>query len=165
MTSDAPEELTIVPATPDDWQEWRDLRRRALTQDADAFGAALSAEQGYTEEEWRARLSGGRCVIARNGATPLGMGGAYQAEPGTLDVVAMWVAPEARGRGVGTRVLDEILSASRPSRTRVRLWVADGNETARRVYERAGFVATGERVPIRPGAALMKQRMLLGGEG
>jgi hypothetical protein len=40
------------------------------------------------------------------------------------------------------------------------LWVADGNP-ARRLYEHAGFVATGEQAPIRPGATATKSLLVL----
>jgi ribosomal protein S18 acetylase RimI-like enzyme len=160
-----PAAVAVVAATPDDWAAWRDLRRRALTDAPDAFGASLEREQGYTEQDWRSRLEGGRCVLARTvdepGGETVGMGGSYEEEPGTWAVVSMWVAPEVRGQGVGGRILEAVLSRPRTDGSRVQLWVADGNLAARRVYERAGFEATEEREPIRPGASLQKQRMVL----
>ena len=152
-------DVELVVATPEDWAEWRDVRRRALTEAPDAFGASPEREQGYTEQDWRSRLEGGHAVLARVGGRTVGMGGSYEEHPGSWAVVAMWVAPEVRGRGIACRILDHVLS--RTAGGQVSLWVADGNVAARRVYERAGFVATEEREPIRPGASLQKQRMVL----
>jgi len=57
-------------------------------------------------------------------------------------------------------ILDDVLSAV-PSGNRVLLWVTDGNSSARRLYERAGFVDTGEQEPLRPGSPLTKCEMEL----
>lgn len=53
------------------------------------------------------------------------------------------VSPEARGAGIGTKLLKRIIrfAASESYRT-IRLDVIDTNPGARRLYERLGFVAT-----------------------
>ena len=143
----------------DEWELWRDLRHRLLTTDPDALGASLEREQSYDEAAWRSRLAGGRAVVAWLDGVPVGMGASYEEEPGVHAVVSMWVVPEHRGRGIGRRVLEDVLAAV-PVEARVLLWVADGHP-ARELYARAGFVETGERAPIRPGATSMKTRMEL----
>jgi ribosomal protein S18 acetylase RimI-like enzyme len=53
------------------------------------------------------------------------------------------VAPQARGLGVGSRLLDEITSIARASGKRfVRLDVIDRNPRAQALYERLGFTVT-----------------------
>lgn len=63
-------------------------------------------------------------------------------EPGTLLMDGIFVRADARGRGVGTSLLDAVV---RRARTRgldhVRLDVVDGNDRARALYERRGFKA------------------------
>ncbi len=153
-------QAVVRVVSPDDWRLWRSLRRRALSQDADAFGSTLEAEAAYDETTWRARVGRGRMVVAFLDGEPVGMGGTMEREPGVHQVVSMWVAPEARGRGIGSLVLDDVVRAARALGARVLLQVADGNP-ARRLYERAGFVDTGSREPIRAGASSRKVLMEL----
>ncbi|MEM7567109.1 MAG: GNAT family N-acetyltransferase [Pseudomonadota bacterium] len=55
----------------------------------------------------------------------------------------IFVAPEARGRGVGGALLDAVAKeAARRGLSGVRLDVIDTNPRARALYERKGFVAT-----------------------
>lgn len=56
----------------------------------------------------------------------------------------IFVAPHARGRGVGSRLLEAIaLEAARRGYAEVRLDVIDANTRARALYERRGFHAVG----------------------
>lgn len=62
-----------------------------------------------------------------------------QASELLMDGIA--VSPGMRGRGVGTRLLDELKQfAGDNGYTRIRLDVVDTNPAARRLYERRGFV-------------------------
>ena len=156
----SPVSLEVVRVGPDDWREWRGVRLRALTADPDAFGSALERERHWTEDAWRERLVDRRNRLARVKAEPVGTAGWFSHEAGWGDVAAMWVDPRHRGLGLGRRLLDEVVADVRAAGLRARLWVADGNP-ARHLYEHAGFVATGEQAPIRPGATATKSLLLL----
>jgi ribosomal protein S18 acetylase RimI-like enzyme len=160
MTAEVRDHVTVEVVTPDDWQLWRALRHRALTEDPDAFGSTVELEATYDEDDWRARMDRGRTVVAFLDGQPVGMGGTFESEPAVQRVVSMWVAPEARRRGIGRLVLDDVVAAARAAGDRIELDVAEGNP-ARRIYERAGFVDTGRREPIRPGSSSMKVLMEL----
>ncbi|GGL58364.1 GNAT family N-acetyltransferase [Planomonospora parontospora] len=69
--------------------------------------------------------------------------------PGELVMDGIAVDPACRGTGVGTLLLQEIVSvAAALGHREVRLDVIDGNPRARALYERHGFTATGtERTP------------------
>ena len=57
--------------------------------------------------------------------------------PGWLD--ALFVRPEAWGRGIGSRLHDEALERLRAAGcAEVALWVLERNDAARRFYERRG---------------------------
>jgi ribosomal protein S18 acetylase RimI-like enzyme len=160
VTAEVRDDVTVKVVTPDDWQLWRALRQRALTEDPDAFGSTVELEATYDEDDWRARMDRGRTVVAFLDGQPVGMGGTFESEPAVQRVVSMWVAPEARRRGIGRLVLDDVVAAARAVGDRIQLDVAEGNP-ARRIYERAGFVDTGRREPIRPGSSSMKVLMEL----
>ncbi|QIK65842.1 GNAT family N-acetyltransferase [Nocardioides sp. HDW12B] len=148
-------------AVPEDWRAWREVRLRGLRSDPDAFGSAWQREQDFTEQQWRERLATSYAVLARVGAAvqaePVATGGLVIPTPGVSQVVAMWTAPEHRGRGVGRAVLEHLVGAV-PRGDRLVLWVADQNP-AERLYRDLGFAPTGAREPIRPGATLMKSEM------
>jgi GNAT superfamily N-acetyltransferase len=161
VPSPGPVPVVVERAGPDDWRAWREIRLRGLRTDPDAFGSAWQREHDFTEAQWRERLATSYAVLARVGAQPgtaaVATGGLVTPEPGVCQVVAMWTAPEHRGRGVGRAVLEHLLGAAAPA-DRLGLWVADGNP-AERLYRDLGFEPTGTRAPIRPGATLMKSEM------
>lgn len=148
-------------AEPADWEAWREVRLRSLRTDPDAFGSAWQRERDFTEEQWRERLASSYGVLARPAHRPdapvVGIGGLFASAPGESTVVALWVSPAERGQGVGRTVLEHLLRAA-PAGDRLVLWVADGNPAVH-LYADLGFVTTGVRAPIRPGATTMKSEM------
>jgi predicted GNAT family acetyltransferase len=64
-------------------------------------------------------------------------------------LVSMWVEPAARGSGAAAALVEAVCAwAAADGGRLVSLWVADGNDPARRSYERLGFTGTGERQPL-----------------
>jgi len=66
--------------------------------------------------------------------------------PVVATVFGVWVEPALRGHGLGGRLVDAIVEwAVARGAERVQLWVTEDNDAARMLYERHGFVCTGER--------------------
>lgn len=134
--------MHIVRADGDDWKDWRALRQRSLNEDPDAFAASVQAWTGDddTEEHWRERILASPCFLARYASRepqlPVGMVG-VRSQANSIELISMWVAPEARGRGVGGALIDEVLAWS-GNRT-VYLRVMDGNDAAVAAYQSRGF--------------------------
>jgi GNAT superfamily N-acetyltransferase len=156
-------DLLIRVAVPDDWATWRDLRLRALQDSPSAFGSTYERERAFDEAAWRERLTGrdGVSVLAWLGGTAVGMGGGFQDLPGFLHVVAMWTEPVHRGCGIGAAVLAALEAWASAHDLRLHLDVNVANPGARALYERCGYVATGETRPLRDGSPESVERMVL----
>jgi ribosomal protein S18 acetylase RimI-like enzyme len=141
---------------PDDWQDFRDIRLSSLADSPDAFGSTFAREQAFGEADWRRRLAGPVYVVDE--PTPVSIGGVFDNQ-GTPHVWGMWTHPDHRGRGHARRILDALI----PEGTHAQLDVNVSNGGARAVYERYGFVGTGEVEPLRPGSQMQIELMVLRG--
>lgn len=136
--------------SPDEWALWRRLRLAALAEAPSAFGSRLADWQGEgdAEDRWRSRLSIPRShnVAALLSEQSVGMAsGVPTSEADVVELISMWVAPAARGRGVGDALVGEIERWARSIDARVlRLSVAEDNMAASALYQRHGFEYTGE---------------------
>ncbi|MEU6658189.1 GNAT family N-acetyltransferase [Streptomyces sp. NPDC046821] len=64
--------------------------------------------------------------------------------PGDAELYAIYVRPDVISTGVGRALLDVTLDrCAAGGFGRIRLWVIEGNVSARRFYERAGFAPDG----------------------
>jgi GNAT superfamily N-acetyltransferase len=153
--------------TEDGWRLWRALRLQALAEDPDAFGSRLEDWQGLGDREhrWRSRLSipGGHDVIAWCGEQPCGMAsGVPAARDSWIDLISLWVAPTARGRGVGDALVADIVGyAADVGADGVHLDVAENNQEAFSLYERHGFRLTGEVGDLMPDGVTRRLVMTL----
>jgi GNAT superfamily N-acetyltransferase len=139
-----------------DWQALRDIRLHALRDAPDAFGSTYAREAAFDETEWRQRASrDGSFIAFLPEVTPAGLAGGFQAAPDTVELVAMFVRPQARGRGVGEALIDAVIGwAQDRDAASVHLWVTETNKHARGLYERSGFTVTAERQPLPSNPAL-----------
>jgi ribosomal protein S18 acetylase RimI-like enzyme len=144
----------------DDWQAARDIRLDALREAPYAFASTYDREAAYPEQTWRERAAAGNTVLAylpESGPRPVGLVAAIELVPGELELVSMWVRPEARGQQVGSALVEAVMAYARDWPVpRVHLWVTETNKPARRLYERCGFTPTGERQPLPSDPALME---------
>jgi len=93
---------------------------------------------------------------------PVGMVGAYANRDGAVNVVGLWSAPGFRDIGVADDLLDAVANWARDSGAdRLRLWVVERNEFARRFYETQGFQATGAVMPYEPAPKMRQVEMIL----
>ena len=151
---------TIRRIRADEGASLRALRLRALADAPMAFGSTLAREQAFTDDVWRERAAHGASgadrvtFVADDGGRWLGIATGLARDPDVPDdprpvLVGMFVAPEARGHGVGAALVDAVVGWARARRASgLTLWVTATNTPAVALYDRCGFRRTGEQKPL-----------------
>jgi ribosomal protein S18 acetylase RimI-like enzyme len=160
--------LLLRPYRRDEFELLRDLRVRMLEDAPDAFTITADAERSRPVSWWKERLQS-TCSDPRR----LALVAEIDGEPvgsvlGVIDAMhrklahlyALWVTPEARRAGVATALIEAICEWARERGAKdIELSVTVGNDGATALYERCGFVDTGEREPLRTGSPLQLMKM------
>lgn len=161
----------VARLSADDWAAYREIRLRALAESPTAFGFTLAREQAFTEADWRRRAR--RASVAYLGEVSghrqdpaVGVVGWAWDEPPSparkppvADLVAMWVAPAARGRGVGRALIADVVAQVVAERkATLELGVVEANADAVALYRRAGFIETGREIGRHTGTPLLLMR-------
>ncbi len=127
----------------------RTLRLASLASSPEAFGSTYAASAAQPPESWRSWAAqseegiNGRVFVLVDGDDRwLGLAFARldDGTPGLAWLGGMWIEPEARGRRASVRLCEACAAwAGERGAERLALTVVVGNDTARRVYEAAGF--------------------------
>ncbi len=103
----------------------------------------LRMQFGAQSNWYEAAYSGAEHQIICAGERPIGRI-LVQRDAGSLLLVDIALLREFRGQGIGTRCLRELLEQADRGRVPVRLHVQKTNGGAFRLYQRLGFLKTGE---------------------
>lgn len=150
---------------PGEWEHYRAVRLAGLAEAPYAFASSLEREEAFDEAEWRRRLASTAHFGAWHDGSLVGLAATFPetsdaapqvrqrpGEPPAWHLVAMWVSPQHRARGIGDRLVERVCELARGERAgAVALWVTDANPRALAFYRRLGFRSTGERAEVRPG--------------
>jgi GNAT superfamily N-acetyltransferase len=141
--------ITVRAVRADEGPRLRELRMRALADAPEAFASTPEQESRLPDEHWSEMAAGGEEVgiyVAIDGESWIGMaaGRWFARERGVVQLWGMWVEPARRGERVGERLVAAMRSWATTRGARfIRVGVVDGSP-AIAVYERLGFVLTGE---------------------
>lgn len=157
--------MDVVRPHTDDWARVRDLRLAALADAPDAFGSTLAEEIEQPEAFWRRRLVRAEAttlVVALDGRDAgLVVVAPEDEDPDTAGIFSVWVAPFARGRGVGDRLIVAAMDEARARGfRRVVLEVGEHNLPAQALYARHGFAPSGLRGHLPPPREHMREIQL-----
>ncbi len=133
--------VRVERATADDWRRLSEVRRRGLQTDPRAFSAGAHARPD-DEQHWRDRIAqrGPSFLAVDEHGHDVGLVGLDVGD--RLELVSMWVAPQARGRGVGAALVAAVVSACAGAELGLRV-MAD-NAEAIGFYAGQGFVLVSE---------------------
>ena len=163
--------------TSQDVATYRKIRLRALQDAPTAFASTYAESLELPDEHWQQRAavaaSGGDATVFLAFLTDgedecVGLAGGFRNEEdgrhADVDLISMWVAPSHRGTGVAEQLVDAVLDWARDEAQAqvVGLWVTRGNAAAQRLYERLGFVETGDVQPLPSDPCKDEVRMVFG---
>jgi ribosomal protein S18 acetylase RimI-like enzyme len=153
--------IELNRVTPSDWRRWRHLRLEALRESPQAFSSTLVDWQGSGDSElrWRGRLvTVPFNIIASLNEADAGMASGTAPEGGAVELISMWVAPFARGRGVADALVTAVIAWARScSAHQLTLAVFEDNARAIELYGRHGFIDRGVFAGAEPARAVERR--------
>ena len=168
------DDRTIRPLTEADAGRYWPLRLRALHEEVGAFGSSYEEQCDRTEdmvvERLREQTSGDNFLLGAFlgdelvGIVALGRETALKMRH-KAGVYQVYVAPEARGLGLGRQLLEALLARARetPGLEQVLLSVSTTQEAARALYAAVGFEPYGlehRALKLPDGTALDEELMV-----
>jgi len=158
----------------DEWQKYKKIRLEALKNDPRAFRSSYEEEVGRTDDEWRNRVeptltdNNIRLLVCvpKNDNEFLAIGGAYtENNPEEWHIMAIYVSPEFRERGISRILMEEIIKImkSRKGVKRLILLMNAGQGAALHLYQSFGFrvIATFNNRPFGDGHFYDEYEMML----
>lgn len=134
--------LEIKRVRPSDWSDLRRVRLLALRSDPDAYGSSLALEGPKDSaywQDWADRASRSADLVTLLGYQadrPIAIGGGIRRGE-EVEIVAMWVGPDARRQGIGKALIRSI--ESHFENADFSLWVHVANPAAIALYEKNGY--------------------------
>lgn len=145
------DKIDIAKLIPDRWDEYKNLRLRALKSDPEAYGLLYDEALKKSEEEWRTLLEQADegvdhwIFFAKLNGELVGMVSArITIPPGdgdTVKVGEVYVAREARGKGISKMLFQRLLSeiTKNPKWKYAKVKVFTSQEPAIELYKSFGF--------------------------
>lgn len=143
MTSD----IAIRRLLAADAEGYRSIRLAALADAPEAFGSDVATESASPVDAFANTLRSGYVAGAFAGERLVAIAGFRALEREKTrhrgDIWGVYVAPDARGTGVGRRLMEHVLDYARTQVLQVHLAVTASNGAAVALYEHLGFIRYG----------------------
>jgi ribosomal protein S18 acetylase RimI-like enzyme len=163
--------LVVRRVRGDEWQPLKDVRLRALLDSPGSFGSTYEREVAFDDAIWMERSAKGEASVSQatwvaHEGTEFRLDGQLGGKSAdesvrefcgmvtviettgaeaNLELVGMWVDPTHRGTGLASKLVRTAIDHARTIGCgQLRLWVAEPNVRAQRLYLRHGFTLTGE---------------------
>jgi ribosomal protein S18 acetylase RimI-like enzyme len=144
------DDIEVRRLTPEDVAAFRELRLEALLHSPEGFASTYESEAERPLEWFVTRLTDAEVFAAVRDRDLLGMAGFRAFDSPKMAhkgmIWGMYVRPDARGLGVGRRILQAILDHAAGRVEQVQLAVTTDNAAAKALYEAMGFVEYGREL-------------------
>ena len=130
----------------DEGKRLRKLRLASLKDAPDAFGSTFQEVAARPRDSWREQLQALPTFVAVLDDVDSGIvrSSPHSEQANVAYLLSLWVAPHARGQGIGEALIDAVVDWGRAEGyARLVLDVGNSNHLAIALYERKGFKPTG----------------------
>ena len=128
---------------PEDATAFAEIRLEALARHPDAFGSDVETESAWPPERFAERLTTSAMFAYEEDGALLGVAGFYAEAARKMHhrgaLWGMYVRDQARGKGIGARLVEAVLEYACDRVEQLHLNVAVENTAALALYERYGF--------------------------
>jgi len=141
-------QVEIVRLSADEGERLKRIRLKSLLQDPLAFGTTFREADEWPSEKWATQAASIATFLATVDGRDVGIvRGLRDPDDASIGwLISMWVAPEARGRNVGGRLIDAVVEWAKLEKLRLlQLDVGDHNVSAIALYARKGFLPNGTK--------------------
>jgi ribosomal protein S18 acetylase RimI-like enzyme len=146
-------DITVRVLDETDWAVYRAVRLRALQDSPDAFVNTHAEEAAQDDEFWRARMRRAKRLVASQDEQDIGVvcvGHGDQDRENEAQLFGLWVAPERRGSGVASALVQAGADTARAAgHTHLTYWVGTDNGRAVAFASGFGFRPADARRPMR----------------
>lgn len=147
-------DLQIITLPPTQWETYKHLRLRALQEEPQAFGSSYADTITKPNSYWMDRLTDAEqgnswSLFAQQNDHIIGMIGGFKrnsAQKDIVNIVALYVVKEARGKGVAKQLLQTLLAEFKKQTQikKAKLSVNPNQIPALKLYEAFGFNVVGK---------------------
>jgi GNAT superfamily N-acetyltransferase len=120
----------------------------------EVIAAAAGPDGAARQRAFLAADPARRALLAEDAGEAVGMAvhGPGREDGADAELYVLYVLPRVWSRGVGRALMDRVITDVRAAGCRrLILWVLEGNERARRFYERYGFAVAEKKISERHG--------------
>ncbi|WNQ10651.1 GNAT family N-acetyltransferase [Paenibacillus aurantius] len=137
---------------PEDAGRYKEIRLKALQTSPEAYSASYEEELAMSLEEWNRRLAAnehtftfGAILKSRLAGIATLVLGQKKKLAHRAQIVAVYVAPETRGKGLAKQLMTEAIKKAKETERveQIHLTVTASNEPARSLYAGLGFQTYG----------------------
>lgn len=142
------ENIKVVTLEPNQWKKYKDLRLRALKEEPQAYASSYQDNVKHSGQFWKQRLEDAVkeqtrwLVFAKLEGKLVGMVGAsIEKEIDNVHIIAVYVVPEERGKGISKLLMNSILSKVKDNKLIKKITVEVNSEQlpALNLYKNSGF--------------------------
>lgn len=138
--------MEILKLSSNEAMRFKAIRLRSLLESPDAFGTKFETANNWNDENWISQVQKMHTFIATIDGPDVGVVRLVKDENNSeiAWIISMWIAPEARGKKVGSKLLQFVIEFAKKERFKsLKLDVVDSNQAAILLYERYGFSKNG----------------------